>query len=1374
MGCYAEPVSRSARIGMVLAGLFCIHAAPLSAQDWGLTRMRESAMGSRMHSGMRGMRSGAMRAGTAPTPMTRAEPQPGGQGGGERSGVLITRYRRILDADPRETFAFQRLLDLYRERDGTVDVLVTDLRAEVDAEAEAYAPRMLLGHLLKAQGDASGAAALYARASELRPTESAPHLGLGALREAAGDRAGARAAYQAALERTSDDQQEQELVRQLAGLALDADDFDTARSLYDRLGGRAATLFVRTELARALSERGKHERAVAEYERVLRGLRGDNRVIGPVLRDLARAQLDAGQTEEAIATLDRALSKVGRTSGIRREIYDVMVDAYRRGERLPELAEQLQGRARDFDAVELLGRIHDELGNEAEALEAYRHALRLNGRDIDTRVRIVQLLSRSGRLDEVVEEYRALVRAAPREPRFVVELAQLLMQTGKREEALRLAEQTSRRNARDSGVHQALAELYTRWGETELASREVATLVRIDPRDPAHLIALGEQQLDEGRREAALATWGRILAADSDRSRAHATLAGVLADHDFLDEAEQHYREAVGADPDGLEYVRGLATVLERPHRNESGADRARRDNEAATWWQKVLELTEDRPSRREARRRIVGIWARRRELDSKRQQWRRAFATEPPDLNAGRFLAEAYLHAHPSDPARAEEVLQRIVTLEPGDVESLLALERVQTTRGDLEAAIGTLRKLAEADPRRAPRYLQRMAEHAHSLYRDEDAVRYAAEAVARTPEDAEAHRRLGDLLRARQDLEGAIRAYRKALELDERLFTTYFDLAELHLARGEQAEGDSLYRRVLGLTPDDDLVARAGRASLQIHLGAGSLEVLEADLLPLALAHPRRPIFRKLVVELYDSLTSSWIQRAARGDEGARESLARLGSRALKPLLEALADPDPSQRRVAVDVLGHLGNANAASPLLAMAEGDAPIELRIRAVEGVGRLGDPALAGRLSALAQGSERRLREVAAWALAQLSARSGDALRELLARGDPAVRAHAALGLGRADDLGATSLLETALQSDRSLPVQAAAAWALGRVGDDGSIAPLVTALRFAPFLVARSAALALGAVAARGAEGGRDALVGALFDPRPELRRAAADALRDPEVATEKVSPVGVSIDGYLERLLQTRGSPNEAVALAPLMASIEAAAHGSLRGPLEQVASAMVVLAPPTRGGEALAPMGLGALTEDLASWPEESRRAARTDLAELFRALVPDLLGLTEHPAPGVRAEVLRRLGGAGELADPTAVARALAAALADPVEAVREAALEAIGARHALSAELVQATAQATGADGWSARLRAVDALGRLAAPGGEEALRARLTDDEYAFVREGAARALGGLPSLAPATREALRSAAGSDPEARVRVAAEGALGTRSSASGAPAR
>jgi len=1261
---------------------------------------------------------------------------------------------RVLEADPRETFAFQRLLDLHRERDGNIDRLVSDLEARLAADPQAYATRMLLGHVYKRHGRAADARASYDEASRLRPDAAAPRIALAEIARSADDHAGARSHYAAALERTPDTAGRQELLRQLADIALDEGDFDAARGYYDRIARAAqGSVYLLSEYARALATRNQHERAVAEYERVLGMLRGDNRVLAPVLREMGQAQLDSGHTDEAIQTLDRALRLAGPQAGTRAEIYDTLVEAYRRADRLPELAERLGRERGGFEVLELLGRLHDELGNEQEALEAYHRALRTNPRHIDTRVRVIQLLSRSGRIDEVIAEYEALTRTAPREPRFVVELAQLLMQVGRRDVALRMAEQTGRRYPRETAVHQALAELYARWGEDQLAAREVAILARIEPNDPAHLIALGEQQLEAGDQPAAVATWRRILGADGDRAGAHSTLGGVLADHDMLPEAAREYRDAVRIDPDAIEHVRGLANVLERQHQ----------DDDAVEQWMRVLELSvNDRPARREARQRIVAIWARTRRLDERVRELRRRFDAHPPDVEAGRFLAEAYRRQGPPGAAEAEQILNRVISLTPGDVESLLALERVRTARGDLAGAIEVLRLLVEADPRRGPSYLQRMAEHALALYRDEEAVRYAAEAVQLSPDDAEGHRRLGDLYRARQDTVRAVASYRRAIELNDRLFSTYFDLAEIHLARGEPQDADSLFRRVVRASPDDDLVARAARASIQTNLGAGTLGDLETDLLPLALGHPQRPIFRKLVVELYDSLTGPLIQRVRHGGPAGRQAsdeLRRLGTRAIKPLLEALADDDPAQRRVAVNILGHLGNDHAAAPLLAAAEGDGDTELRARALAAAGAVAPAALAPRLAALADGPERRLRAIATWGLARTGGRAGvTALRDLLDRGDPAVRAFAALGLGRAGDTASADRIERLLREDRSIYVRAAAAWALGRLGDAARVPALIAALRGRAGLVAVTAAAALGSI---GDPSALDALASALFDPDGDLRIAAARALRrvhlSGRLGVSDLFPVpgGTYSPGdYLASLLDVEAADMEAPAGLPAhRPALEAAARAALRGPVEGVISALNVLSSP--GGDGL---GLGPLTEGMRSWEPTVRAAAEEELSALALALLPEFLVRARHPDASVRAAAARLLARVPAMESTPA----LIVLLDDDEPTVQRAALEALGTigSRAAPAATVPVAQLLRSHPEWSVRTLAAGTLASLGSEGSVAPLAAALTGDGYAFVREQAAAALGQI--RAPSAVHALEHALLSDSEPRVRAAAAAAL------------
>jgi len=82
-----------------------------------------------------------------------------------------------------------------------------------------------------------------------------------------------------------------------------------------------------------------------------------------------------------------------------------------------------------------------------------------------------------------------------------------------------------------------------------------------------------------------------------------------------------------------------------------------------------------------------------------------------------------------------------------------------------------GLIEKLVIVEPKRARELYQRMAQYALQLYKDEDAIRYAVRAVELNPDDAEGHRRLGEMYRSRQDAEHAIVEFRAAIAKNDRI---------------------------------------------------------------------------------------------------------------------------------------------------------------------------------------------------------------------------------------------------------------------------------------------------------------------------------------------------------------------------------------------------------------------------------------------------------------------------------------------------------------------------------------------------------------------------------------------------------------------------
>jgi HEAT repeat protein len=529
---------------------------------------------------------------------------------------------------------------------------------------------------------------------------------------------------------------------------------------------------------------------------------------------------------------------------------------------------------------------------------------------------------------------------------------------------------------------------------------------------------------------------------------------------------------------------------------------------------------------------------------------------------------------------------------------------------------------------------------------------------------------------------------------------------------------------------------------------------------------------------------MTSPWIQLATSSGE-AREAadadLRRLGARAIKPLLEALADDDPRQQRIAVEILGHLGNPNAAGPLLALAENaERDGDLRMRALTGAGAVAADTLAPRFLELATGSESRLRATAAWSLARMGGRRvTPMLRGLLGEGDRSVRAFAALGLGRARDGGAATALRGLLVEDPDPTVRACAAWALGRLGQAQDVPALVTSLRNAgEALLARASAHALGQV---GSTDARDALAYALFDTAEGQHAAAAQALRTRtgEGAEENAAgpfpvPQGIAqaVD-YLPLILDIAAA-GEAVALEPLHAALLAAARDALRGPVESVRGALALLAAgPVLTARESEPapqtVGLGVLTRDLDRWAADKRASGVAALAALGAALADDIAAATRHPDRGVRE------GALGVLArlDGDVVDEALVGALADDEPAVVGAALRVLRERAPTSQTIAQTTRLARAHAHWPTRLEATRTLARYARPAAgraplPSAQRGELTEqliellntDRYAFVREAAVAGLAATDSAE--ARAALERARDDDSDARIRNAAAAAL------------
>jgi cellulose synthase operon protein C len=1306
---------------------------------------------------------GAKPPGTAPKP-GGAPPKPGAtrpptptNPDGPPDAAQIDRHTKIVLTHPGAPVPLQRLAQTYRDKDGNLGNLVKDFETRAgQAGPEQYAATVTLAGIYKIDGRTDDAIKTYERAIALKGSDPVAIMALARLLQDRGEVANARKRYEDALALQTVPADKEQTVRTLMTLALDAKDWTAAKGFHAQLVKMQPTsLFVKGELGRELFQRAEYDKAEVEFKDLVNAAAGDNRALAPALKDLGKAQAKAHKNPDALATLKKALQAAGQESAVRAEIYETITEIYRADQQLPVLIKQIEDEhPSDFSRLAILGALYEETGESAKALATYTKALAVNPRHIDLRLKMIRVLQSQGELDKAIAEYEALIRAAPNNPQFVFEQCEALMQRGDRARALKLLTELEARGQNDEEVLSRLADFYGRIGENDRSLKVLTRLSGIGTNDPGHLVDLGDRYFQDGNTPLAVQTWRRILTTVSPRARALAALGEVYLEHDMLQDALTSFREAVQLEPQTLGYKKQLASALER----------SKSYKDARVIWQELGEKAKasgDKLLVREARSRIVTLWGFERILDAQVAPLQQKFSATPPDVEAGRMLAEVQLHLRKL--ADAETTLRKVVQIAPGDADSYLALERVLVQETKIQDAIAVLEKLVAVDPKSARQLYQRMAQYALQLYHDADAIKYAARAVELNPDDAEGHKRLGDMYRQKPDVEHAIVEYRAAIAKNDRLFLVYLDLADLLLTKGQSEEADRLFRRVVRAAPDEELVSRAARLSMQINLGKGTLESLEQELLPLAIGNPQKKIYRRLLVEIYGNLTFALVQRVKHGSgkdaDEARASLQRIGGRAVKPLLDALADGDAGQQRVAIDVLGYVQNKNASAALFAFATGQAEGPLRTRAMLACGALRDVALLPKYETLlfpkseAGGGEAMASDAvaraASWSLANLGdKRAVPLLKKVATNGTPDMRAFAVLGLGAQKDRGSVPLVaQTARSLEAGTPARAAAAYALGEMGAESETTSLVTIAEGTDALPRQMAILALARMGAHRGEppGGKAALsaiADAVFAGDGEGARAhrSSETLRQAATAalvllatkgSADTTPTGsgaaipppdedVEAETTLDQLVPRNfAAKDRALALGLFADALRRSASSALATSTERARAVLDAMG--SREG-AFEPFL--AASED---GPELA--AARAKVKEMATALEPSIVALSRHPDPGMRTKAIVLLS---RSKSDTASA-AIAQGVTDSSENVQRVALASIGQNADANQRSVTAVAKVMRShDSWAMRVLAAQALGRLGASGaGAEAgrqLKEAALKEPYALVREAALVAL----------------------------------------------
>ncbi len=850
-------------------------------------------------------------------------------------------------------------------------------------------------------------------------------------------------------------------------------------------------------------------------------------------------------------------------------------------------------------------------------------------------------------------------------------------------------------------------------------------------------------------------------------------LGTTLLEHGLYERAINVLRKGTKRFPKDVDLRKAYARALEL---GSLGKKKRERQGEALTIWKTLL--TESEPaskSAREARQHIVSIWAGRHKLDAHARTLKKKFYAKPPDLRAGRLLAEIRIRQRNAQ--LAEEALRKIVKHAPGDTSSWQRLEHALVRQHRLSDAIDVAETLARLQPRKAKDHYRRMADYAARLYRDDDALKYTERAVALNPDDPSGHLRLARWYRRKQDHAGALRELRFVVLKDPQALDATIELAELLVASGDTEEAERLLLQVVRNAYEDPYVARAARLALQLALSENRTDSLENALVGLSVAHPRRRVYRQLLLELYQAVAMPIIQRAPSlsASERARDQarLSKLGRRAIKPLLDALRDADENNQKVAIELLRQVRNPNAARPLVAYARGRAPASLRARAVAAAAYSGGP-----------GATKALREfvspdgglndsgtdpvvlAAAWGLAYLADEAARKTYLSLLRSDSdTLRAYAILGLSRMRTHRTRREISKALNAASVGPLtRAAGALALAKGRSKEEIETLAKLAEDKDRIVRSTAMVSL---AERAPERAKRYVARALFAKSSTERAAALSAL-GPLVGQTYDPPANWfephGYDPELETLLSAYfGTPTPPETMAKGLTTLRTelatvAAKRAARSKSETVAIVRSLMGSTDATGLGMAQIAARNGPPD-AAWRDEVQRAT----SAASETVLPVVLSRLDHTDPRTTRALLRFLATRPEEPARAEMRRALSTARVDTQIAALQALAQATGSNRRNFMELVLERLSRSG--DWAVRAQAARTLGAFESsdartPRAFEALRRTAKEDDFALVREAALSALG---SGSPAARKVLQHSAQHDPEERVRDTARKILG-----------
>ena len=629
---------------------------------------------------------------------------------------VLGRYKQMLERNPGEGTALERLWKAYLDQNQTADLL-DEYKAGGSSASE-----LVLGYLLKKAGRNDEALAAFDRAAKLDGKNPLPPLAAARLQSDLGHpRESAEAFERAVALLPADDARLAETLLQLGSAWLAAGDAEKAADAWERtVALNPGDLELHRRLADTYAQNRLTERAIRHLDYLDAHAPPAERALA--LQQLARIQQGAGNQDAAIAALEKALSLTAPGNWLRAELGSQLIRLHQRYHRTPELEERWKKFAadnpRDLGACLQLVDLYERLGD----LEAQRTwltaAIRLAPKNADYRLKLARLLRQMDLPGEAADLYDRLLAEQPANVDFVFERAKLDLQRDAMPAARRRIAALLEAKNNDEAVRAKALEFYQQHRLFDLVEQHLtaeavtggedavlalASFLFFQHREPdarqtlSRLVIPGDPP---EKRAAAQFRIGQILRAQGDLPSAAIALGEAVAlqpeTRDFqlaLGDLRIARGDIAGAQAAFTEAVRLSKTDADKEQADQKLFDSLRSDTETAG--SPPLRMSSlDRPSDPSS---ALGRYLTTLEREAA------AARSEAGWLRLARW--QLWSRA----PKSALDAAQKALAINPKSAATYEVLVRLHTMGGPSPVAVFNLMRLAEIDPANRASYQRR-----------------------------------------------------------------------------------------------------------------------------------------------------------------------------------------------------------------------------------------------------------------------------------------------------------------------------------------------------------------------------------------------------------------------------------------------------------------------------------------------------------------------------------------------------------------------------------------------------------------------------------------------------------------------------------------